>query len=315
MRWERKPGAKAPRARRSESANALTTSLWPQRWPAIALQVCIDEVQAAPPEDRQKVKNALPCKTCEMNTACLNAKRKELGPLLYDREILTHPRSSESSLFPAEVFEPMKVATPCVPRWSPPFSLEHEWRVIQSWDLAWSEKIGGDYLVCTTVALHLPSGLRRLLDIERWQRIPFDDQIDLIEKQWRQFKSNVVVIETDAAQAIWKKRVQKETPVPVVGHDAGKKRDFVEGVPGLLIQFANEKWEIPWMPGTYHFEEVENLLNEFEAFGWNDGKLEGVGEHDDTVMSFWHASWMCEALLGNGTVSEEFIGVVQGARG
>ncbi len=41
------------------------------------------------------------------------------------------------------------------------------------------------------------------------------------------------------------------------------------------------------------------MLAEFEAFGWNDGKLEGVGEHDDTVMCFWHLNWAIDKLVGS----------------
>ncbi len=78
-----------------ESGVNTRNSLWPIRWPAIALQTCIDTVEAAPPELQSQVKWDLPCKTCPMNIACLNAKRKELGPLMYDREILTSPRTSE----------------------------------------------------------------------------------------------------------------------------------------------------------------------------------------------------------------------------
>lgn len=313
MRWDRKPGDKKPKAGRvvaEESGNVV--ALWPDRWPVIALQECIDLVEAAPPKERAAIKFALPCSTCPKKTACLNAKRKELGPLLFSREILTEPQSSESSLFPRGIWDPLKIDTPCVPSWIPPFSLEHEWAVVQAWDIAYSEKVGGDWLVCITAVVHLPTGQRRLLDIERWQRIDFDDQIDLIELKWKQFGAKMVVIETDAAQVIWAKRVVKTTPVPVVRHTAGEKRNLRYGVPSILIDIANEKWEIPWVPGSLHHDEVENLISEFSAFGWNDGKLEGVGEHDDTVMAFWHLSYGIERLLGAGG-QEHHSGHVGGA--
>lgn len=292
-----------------------TVSLWPSRWPLIALQECIDEVAAAAPGDRAEVKFNLPCAECAKNTACLNAKRKELGPLLYDREIMTEPRTSESSLFPHEIWAPMKFQFPCVRNWLPPFSLEHQYKIVQAWDLAWSERTGGDYLVCVTASVHLPTGLRRLLDIERWQRISFDGQISLIVSQWKKFGADMVVIESDSAQQIWAQKVAKDTAVPVVKHDAGDKRDLTKGVPGLLIQLDNRKWEIPWMPGTYHHDEVATMLDEFAAFGWNEGKLEGVGEHDDTVMAFWHCSWGLDRMTRfqrGGTESHS--GHVGGAR-
>ena len=315
MQWKSRPEGEATVVDLGTPATNARTALWPTRWPAIALQECIDEVEAAPLDERAEVKFNLPCADCRMNTQCLNAKRKELGPLLYDREIMTEPRSSESSLFPREIWAPMLGSFPCTKYWQAPFSLEHEFKVGQAWDLAWSERTGGDFLVCITGSIHLPTGKRRILDLQRWQRISFDDQIALIEQQWRQFGADGVVIESDAAQQIWAQKVANDTPVPVLRHDAGTKRDLAAGVPSILIQLSNRKWEIPWMPGQYHHDEIENMINEFEAFGWNEGKLEGVGEHDDTLMAFWHLSWMLDRLVKFPQGGREYhSGHVGGAR-
>jgi hypothetical protein len=268
------------------------TSLWPERWPAIALQECIDIVEAAPADQQHEVKFTLPCQTCTENTRCLNAKRKELGPLLYDREILTLPRSSESTLFPMDLWRPnLRARETLVPYWHKPFSVEHEFGVCQAWDIAWSEKVGGDWLVCETAYVHRPTGKRHLLDIQRWQRLSFREQIALMGSKAKQFRPDLVVIETDAAQQVWRQEAERDLSVPVMGHDSDLKTDLAMGVPGLLIMLEARKWEIPYQPGTLHHEEVRNLLAEFEAYGWQDGKLGGVGEHDDTVATFWHLNW------------------------
>lgn len=288
------------------------TSLWPERWPAIALQECIDKVEAAPPEQQAQVKWDLPCKTCPMRTQCLNAKRKELGALMYDREILTSPRTGSSSLFPLELFQPMlSRTTNCVPSWRKPFSREHEYAVVQAWDLAWSEKTGGDWLVFVCGVIHRKSGRRRLLDIERWQRQSFGQQIALIEEKWKLFDADLVVIESDAAQRVWTQHMAETTAVPVVAHSAGGKRDLGAGVPGLLLQFENRKWEFPYAQG-YHRAEMDVLLSEFEAFGWVDDKLQGVGEHDDTVMAFWHMDWGMGRFAAGLGIGEMRAGVQDG---
>lgn len=304
MRWESSSKADSALLDHPEPSRLVTntrTSLWADRWPAIALPECIEKVEAAPPALQTQVKWDLPCQSCVKNTACLNAKRKELGPLMYDREILTSPRTSESSLFPREMMEPMLLRRESLVRhWLPPFSMEHEYAVLQSWDLAWSEKIGGDWMVGMTAYVHKVSGRRHLLDIVRVQRLTFDEQIDLIESEWKRFNADMVVIETNAAQKVWKQRVAKHTAVPVVSHDTGSEKQSLDvGVPALLILFENRKWEIPYAPG-YHREEVDVFLAELEAFGWVDGKLQGVGEHDDTVMSFWHLNWAIDKFLAMG---------------
>jgi hypothetical protein len=228
----------------------------------------------------------------------LNAKRKELGPLMYDREIQTKPRSSESSLFPMELFEPLlSREQACVPHYRKPFGDEERYAVAQAWDLAWSEKIGGDYLVCETAYLDRSTGRRHMLDVERWTRVDFDDQVQLIGTKWNLYQADLVVIESDAAQAIWAKHVGRNSAVPVLPHSSGGKTDMASGVPGLLLLLETRRWEFPYSKGTYHAEEMENFLAECEAFGWVDGKLQGVGEHDDTVMCFWHLNWALDRLM------------------
>lgn len=296
------------------------TSLWPTRWPAIALQSCIDSVEAAPLEQRNQVKRDLPCMTCPKNTGCLNAKSKELGSLMYDREILTSPRSGESSLFPRDLMRPMLMPSESlVPHYRKPFGVEHEYVVIQAWDIAWSEKTGGDFLVCMTALVHRVSGRRRLLDIQRWQRKTFGQQIDLIKEKHEAFASDLVVIEGDAAQQVWKQQVAETTAVPVVSHSAGDGKTSLQvGVPSLLIQFENRRWQIPFQEGSYHRDETDVFLAELEAFGWVDGHLMGVGEHDDTVMCFWHLNWGIDYFTSAGSQrnsgQQHSRGVVPGAR-
>lgn len=314
MRWGDKTG-KQDDGRVSLAQVNTRNALWADRWPAIALQECIDIVEAAPHDEQAEVKFNLPCAQCVKNTACLNAKRKELGSLMYSREILTHPRTSDSSLFPRDLFAPMLMRQEVlVPFYRKPFSVEHEYATVQAWDIAWSEKTGGDWLVCMTGVVHLPSGKRRLLDIARWQRLTFKEQCELIETSHVAYQSDLVVIETAAAQDVWRQNMAADTTVPVTGHTAGGKTDLAHGVPGLLILLENRKWEFPYGPkGTYHRENMETFLNECEAFGWVDGKLQGVGEHDDTVMCWWHLNWGMDRYTAMRS-GETHRGVVPGAR-
>lgn len=309
------PKTAAPRGQ-THGVNTRT-SLWPSRWPAIALQECIDIVEAAPAKDRSKVKFDLPCQDCPERSRCLNSKRKELGPLLYDREILTRPRSSESSLFPMELFEPlMRKDLQLVPYWHKPFSVENEWKVVQAWDFAWSEKIGGDYLVSMTASVHLPTGKRRLLDIERWQKVPFEGQIQLANAKWKTYNADLVVFESDAAQTIWAQSATRNTAVPVVKHAAAGKNDLATGIPVLLMLLENEKWEFPYDPSGPRNDEIDNFLAEAEAFGWVDGKLMGVGEHDDTVMCWYHLNYGIDLFTRGLPDGEQSFraGIVPGAR-
>lgn len=185
--------------------------------------------------------------------------------------------------------------------WIPDVGTEAEWRVVQGWDIAWSEKAGGDYLVCMSGAVHVSSNRRILLNVERWQRVSFLNQIKLIIKKHHDLRSRLVIIETDAAQQVWKNAVEETSSVPVLAHAASEgKHSFEVGVPSLLVKLERRQWEIPWTPGTLNHEEVVNFFRELEAFNWVDGQLQGVGEHDDTVMAFWHLNYGMDLLVGTG---------------
>lgn len=297
------------------SAEPVNTrhSLWPERWPSIALQACVDEIEAAPPVEQPEVRRQLPCGTCPENTRCLNAKRKEIGPLLFDREIQTTPRASESSLFPRSLFEPMLESDgECLPHYRKPAGAEDRYAVCSGWDLAWSEKVGGDYLVRFTALADRRTGRFRLLDLTRTRGLRYTEQCQLIEADHYRYSTDLVVIEGDAAQTIWRQNIEETTAVPVLSHNvAGSKRDLRVGVPSLLIDLANRRWSFPHRPGGRGYDEVEAFLGECEAFGWTDGKLEGSGEHDDTVMAWWHCQWGLRMLLGGGD-QETYMGIQPG---
>lgn len=295
-----------------QSTVNTTTSLWPERWPAIALQECIDKVEAAPPEEQSVVKYELPCDTCPMQSACLNAKRKTMGPLLYDREIQTTPRSSESSMFPRELFEPdMLDDVSFIRHYRKPYGLEHRYAVASAWDLAWSERSGGDWMVKMTGLLDRQTGKRRLIDLLRVQKLSFQQQVESIQAEWAKYDDEIVVIESDAAQMIWSQYIGDTTAVPVMRHEAGGrdggKRNLQTGVPSLIMQLEAHRWEWPNERGTFHNEEFEVFLSEAEAFGWVDGRLEGVGEHDDTVMAWYHLQWAMNMLESSTSVPKKIV--------
>ena len=106
--------------------------------------------------------------------------------------------------------------------------------------------------MCMTAVVDTRTGQRRMLNIKRWQKISFDDQVRMIEAEWEAYNADLVVIESDAAQSVWTKHVGRNTGVPVLAHTAGGKTNLSSGVPGLLILLANRKWEFPYLPGSYN---------------------------------------------------------------
>ena len=274
------------------SLDTRTEPLWPSRWPVIAKQECVDEVEAAVPEMRSEVIWLLPCDSCDRKTSCLVGKQKEVSELMFDREYLTRPRATTSSLFPFDRMRPcLREDLSLVPSYRKPLGSEDRYAVCSAWDLAWGEKAGGDWLVKMTGRVDRETGKKRLLDIVRMQKLSFLEQCQLIEEEWRKFRDDLVVVEDDVSQVVWKQYMSATTAVPVIGHSSSTKKDLQQGVPSLLLDIERGVWEFPYQPGSYKHDLVRLFLGEAEAFGWKDDRLEGVGEHDDTVMAWWHLNW------------------------
>jgi hypothetical protein len=180
--------------------------------------------------------------------------------------------------------------------------------VVSGWDIAWSEKVGGDRLVRATALLNRQTMKKRLLNIQRYpEGLRYKQQLAQIQLDHHRYQEDLVIVESDAAQVIWSQGLEDETDVPVMRHAAGEdKADFQTGVPGLLIDFDSLRWTFPYNENAPGFTEMRALLAEFGAFGWKDGKLEGVGAHDDMVMAFWHCWWGLKMM--SARLSERYVG-------
>jgi len=249
-------------------------ALWPERWPIRAIPDCDFD-----------------CPKCPAQLACLIGKRREVGPLVFDREFMCNPRSSVSSLFPIEMFEPMLNKnlqfTSSTEHWSP--KLREEFVITTGWDFALSEKVAADFTAKYTMAYHRKTQKRQILEIRRWKGISFDRQLHEIQQSYNRYKDDVVVLESVLFQRIYQNWITERTMIPVIGHDTGTEKQSLEnGVPSLLLALERGMYVIPYMSGITR-EMVDIWLAECMAYGWVNDKLQGVGEHDDTVIAWWLA--------------------------
>jgi hypothetical protein len=268
-------------------------ALWPGRWPIRAIPDC-----------------EFDCPNCPAQLACLIGKRREVGPLVFDREFMCNPRSSVSSLFPLEMFEPMLNKdlqfTRSVHDW--PDELRSQFMICTGWDFALSEKVAADFTCKFTIALHRETQRRQILDIKRWKGIQFDRQLHEIQQSHAQFQEDIIILETVLFQQIYKNWITTRTALPVVGHDTGTEKQRLDtGVPSLLLSLEQQKYVIPYASGPTR-ETVDVWLAECMAFGWVNDKLQGVGEHDDTVIAWWLAELGIKKM-GLGTWGAQYVGI------
>jgi len=224
----------------------------------------------------------------------LHSKRDEVGSTRFAREYLCEPVSDESSLFPE------KIIADCYDfQYEMPTHLTPEDRknlmVFTGVDLALSSTVGADYTVITTLGVDKFKN-RWLLDIRRKKGLSMTEQLREIEDVYVNYRPLKVLIEDNGFQRVFRDELVKNTDIPVEGFTttAQNKNSLEKGVPSLQILFENKKFVIPRK--TERDRRITDfLINELKCFTWQDGKLQGLGAHDDCVMSLWIASEACSA--------------------
>jgi hypothetical protein len=66
------------------------------------------------------------------------------------------------------------------------------------------------------------------------------------------------------------------------------KYDLKEGVPGLALTFERQKFRFP-RGDKFSVDATDLMASELGSIAYTDKGLQGVGEHDDTVMCLWIA--------------------------
>jgi hypothetical protein len=223
-------------------------------------------------------------------------KKIEIGSVAFAREILCQPISDDMKIFPSYLFPPLydkKLVLKISKEEIEALGLT----VFMGIDIARSATVGADYLVLFTIGVdHL--GNHRLIDIERHRGMAFNDQLTRIKLAADMYKVDLIYIEANQMQQVWTDEMTRTTDIPVKGFvtTAQNKYPLDKGVPGLRILLENKKVIIP-RGDEYSVEQTDIWMQECGQFAFVDGKLEGVGEHDDTVMAWW----MCkEASRGGG---------------
>ena len=233
-------------------------------------------------------------------------KKEEVGSTRFAREYLCLPISDESSLFPE------KIITDCYDtNYEMPTYLTTEERaqftggIFTGVDLALSSTVGADYTVITTLGVDKFKN-RWLLDLRRKKGLAMSEQLREIEDVHRAFRPAKILIEDNGFQRVFRDELVRNTDLPVEGFTttAQRKNSLEKGIPSLQILFENRKFVIPRKTDRCR-RITDYLVSELKCFTWSDGKLQGLGAHDDTVMSLWVSSEACnEARFSFSFVGE-----------
>lgn len=221
--------------------------------------------------------------------AMLDEKKREVGSTRFTREYLCVPIADTNSLFPERILrenyrQDLSLVTEMTSE------LRNEYTLFTGVDLALSSTIGADYTVITTIGVDKAKN-RRIFDIRRFKGRSMTDQLREIADVYRTFRPQKVLIEDNAFQRVFKDELVRTTDIPVEGFTttASAKNSLERGVPSLQVLFENAKWQIPRKTDRDR-RVTDELIHELRCFTYVNGKLQGLGAHDDCVMSLWIAN-------------------------
>lgn len=242
----------------------------------------------------------------------LDRRKRMRSSIQWSREYMCLPITDDASIFPSYLFEVPGVKQP-YPLGLP---IEH-WRSMGcecygGVDLAMSSSASADYFVFFVMAQDPRTKERYVVDIIRRKGLGYQQQVDLIVNVAKKYECGLVFVEANQYQRVITDMIVRSSDIPIKAFYTTGKRGFRsvttqrrgmkqtysasknaldQGVPALRMLFENGKIKIPWAPETRDI--VQEWIGELQAFGWAEGKLQGVGAHDDTVI----AQWICDHAI------------------
>jgi hypothetical protein len=216
------------------------------------------------------------------------ANLRDLEPTMFAREYQNEPRDDRSTFFPYALTQQAIVAGSRLTL-LPFYQKRPSEMVVMGADLARSERIGADYTVAVVVAYDIGTYERRVIAIERLRGLDFEAQIALFTDLAVNYSVDLALIENNGFQAWLVDELRKRPGGHVFFGDAtgrGKMRVDLDGIPLLKAALLQGRWIMP--SGDEESLAMARIWQaELGAFGWRDGRVEGVGEHDDVVIACW----------------------------
>ena len=230
----------------------------------------------------------------------LDAIRKKIGALLFEREYLNKPLADEMAIFPRRLFEPL---------------LDRDLSYVSAYGGAHNSFLGvdfsipgtqdGDYTVSFALEFNEETKIYTPLNFWRKRAETVSEQIRMVEYMTQAYRITKGYLEADVFQRIYAAEFQKKTNLPLEGHlVGGNKQSYISGLLGIRPLLEVGAWRFPYKTERDQ-QMTDQLIREFAGIVQRKGKLGNESSHDDIPMALWHA-WTCamDTVSGPGWASE-----------
>jgi hypothetical protein len=219
-------------------------------------------------------------------------KKESQGNLIFSRELLCRPITSDSTIFPIEILNysmfNMDNFTLVTGRENYPKKFD---TVVTGCDFAISGSVGADYSVFLTFGIDELDRMW-LMHVYRAKGASYAEQMAMLKHINIEFRPDLMLLEKNQFQQIFAQEAERQG-LPVMGHQTdGRKNDLREGLPGLAIMFERSKFKVP--VGDQRSKDFsDEMITEFSSVAFTEEKgLQATHGHDDICMAWWIA---CEA--------------------
>ena len=206
----------------------------------------------------------------------LMERKKEMGSLLFTREYMCVPISTGTSLFNPEYIDRAKNKDLILK----PLKRDG-YRYFVGIDPAISTN--GDYNVITVIEVDDDEN-KSVVYVDRAKNVQFRDNIDKVKMINHIFQPEGILFETNTFAKSFTQELRNVADVNVHDFDTTRRKKQ-EIILNLQMSLENGKMHFPY--GNEESRRVTTALSEeLSMFAINEnGKFEGVGAHDDMVMS------------------------------
>ena len=208
----------------------------------------------------------------------LMQRKAEIGSLKFTREYLCVPISTGTSLFNPEFIENCK-------------NKEYVLKLGNRKDKGFKYYVGvdpaistdGDYNVITVLEVDDEAN-KTIVHVDRAKNVEFRENIEKIRLIGKIFQPEVVLYETNTFAKAFTQELRSISDLNIKDFDTTRKKKQ-EIILNLQMNIENGKFNFPY--GDNSSRRLTNLLiEELSMFSITDsGRFEGVGAHDDLVMS------------------------------